>query len=307
MTGLRRLVSDGRAPHTRLMNERVPSEVPATEASPVAATEAETRAFLLERSGRNFAPINKLFVQTAPGTSPRHGPLSTFVRRRDLRALRTELLLLGMISSGDGQDGWSATLPIAVWARAFGTTRDATGSSAATAVSKTLARLEERKLIVRARSGRQRKIRVTLLREDGSAKPYTRPGKGNSDRFLRLPHAYWLDGWYGKLDLPATAMLLVALHEKPGFRLPTERVPEWYGWSADTAERGLATLIELGLLEKTSRLTKAPLSPSGLAKINEYRLLGPFEQPGPSIHRVVRKPTAKKKPSGAVVLRPGAS
>ena len=31
---------------------------------------------------------------------------------------------------------------------------------------------------------------VTLLREDGSGQQYTRPGKGNADRFLRLPHAF---------------------------------------------------------------------------------------------------------------------
>jgi hypothetical protein len=37
-------------------------------------------------------------------------------------------------------------------------------------------------------------------------------------------------------------MLLVALHEKNNLELPAERVPEWYGWSADTSERGLATL-----------------------------------------------------------------
>jgi hypothetical protein len=257
-----------------------PTDLPsAPEAEPTPATAAETRAALLKRSRRDFAPINKLFVQAGPGTASRHAPLSTFVRRRDLRALRAELLLLGIISSGDSEDGWSATLPIPVWARAFDTTRHATGPSAATAVSKTLARLEARRLIKRERRGRERKIRVTLLREDGSGAPYTRPGKGNSDRFLRLPHAYWLEGWYEKLDLSATAMLLVALHEKPGFRLPTEHVPDWYGWSADTAERGLAALLKLGLLEKTERLKKAPLSPTGLTKVNEYTLLAPFHRP----------------------------
>ena len=164
------------------------------------------------------------------------------MRNRDLRGLQAELLLLGITSSGDGQDGWTTTLPIAVWARAFGTTHYASAASAATAVSKVLSRLEKRRLIERDRRGRERKIRVTLLREDGSGQPYTRPGKGNTDRFLRLSHRFWLDGWYEKVDLPATAMLLVALHEKLNFELPTERVPDWYGWSADTAERGLATL-----------------------------------------------------------------
>lgn len=241
-----------------------------------AATEDETRAALLAKSKRNFAPVRKLFVQAPPKSPCRHGPLATFVRNRDLRGLRAQLLLLGITSSGDGPDGWSTTLPLAVWARAFDTTRDATTASAATGVSKVLTRLEERQLIKRERRGRQRKIRVTLLREDGSGQPYTRPGKGNTDRFLQLPHCFWLDGWYAKLDLPATAMLLVALHEKLNFELPTERVPDWYGWSADTAERGLAILEHLGLLTHTTRLKKAPLSPTGQTRVNRYLLHEPF-------------------------------
>jgi hypothetical protein len=262
-----------------------------------AATEAETRAALLERSGRDFTPVRKTFVQAPKGAQSRPGPLSQFVRNRDLRGLRAELLIIGINSSGDGQDGWSTTLPIPVWARAFDTTVGATDASAATAVSKVLTRLEKRRLIERDRRGRERKIRVGLLREDGSGQPYSRPGKDNSDRFLRLPNRYWIDGWHDKLDLAATAMLLVALHEKPGFELPTERVPEWYGWSADTAERGFATLEKLGLLQKITRVKKAPLSPTGLTKINEYTLIGPFAQP-------VRPATApKKKPTGKRVVR----
>jgi hypothetical protein len=241
-----------------------------------AATEDETRAALRAKAKRDFTPVLKLFVQAAPKSPSRHGPLATFVRNRDLRGLRAHLLMLGITSSGDGHDGWSTTLPIPVWARAFDTTRDATAASAATGVSKILTRLEERHLIDRERRGRERKIRVTLLREDGSGQPYTRPGKGNTDRFLRLPHSFWLDGWHARLDLPATAMLLVALHEKPNFELPTERIPEWYGWSADTAERGLATLEHLGLLTRTTRLKKAPLSPTGQTKVNRYLLREPF-------------------------------
>ncbi|HMD23034.1 MAG TPA: hypothetical protein VKH61_02970 [Streptosporangiaceae bacterium] len=249
-----------------------------TEGDEPAATEDDTRAALLDRSKRNFAPVNKLFVQAAPGSTSRPGPLATFVHNRDLRGLHAYLLLLGITSSGDSQDGWSTTLPIGVWARAFGTTRDATPASAASAVSKVLTRLEQRNLIDRQRHGRERRIRITLLREDGSGQPYTRPGKGNTDRFLRLPHAFWRDGWHEQLDLPATAMLLVALHEKNNFELPTERVPEWYGWSADTAERGLATLEHLNLLTHITRLKKAPLSPTGLTKINRYLLHEPFGQ-----------------------------
>jgi len=242
------------------------------------ANEDETRAALLDKSRREFAPVNKLFVQAPPGSAHRPGPLATFVHNRDLRGLHAYLLLLGITSSGDSPDGWSTTLDIRIWARAFGTTRDATPASAASAVSKVLSRLEQRNLITRERHGRRRKIRVTLLREDGTGQPYTRPGKDNTDRFLNLPHAFWRNGWHELLDLPATAMLLVALHEKNNFELATERMPDWYGWSADTAERGLATLEQLGALTHTTRLKKAPLSPTGLTKVNRYLLREPFSK-----------------------------
>ncbi len=268
---LYRSLSDGEQMHTGPVNKLDADESPASE--------DETRSALLDRSKRDFAPVNKLFVQAAPGSASRPGPLATFVRNRDPRGLHAYLLLLGITSSGDSPDGWSTTLPIGVWARAFGTTRDtSTSASATSAVSKILTRLEQRSLVTRQRHGRARKIRVTLLREDGTGQPYTRPGKGNTDRFLRLPHAFWRDGWHEQLDLPATAMLLVALHEKNNFELPTERIPEWYGWSADTAERGLATLEQLGLLTHTTRLKKAPLSPTGLTKVNRYLLHEPFGQ-----------------------------
>jgi hypothetical protein len=248
------------------------------ESSPEAATEDDTRAALLERSNRPFAPIGKVFVQAPPGRDKRHGPLSEFVRKGDLRGLRAQLLLYGIISSDAQDDGWSTTLPIQVWARAFDTTATATPASAANAASKILTRLEDRQLITRARKGRERNVRVTLLREDGSGKAYQRPGLNNEDRFFRLPHVFWTEGWYKDLDLPATAMLLVALHEKPGFQLPSEKVPLWYGWSADTAERGFKRLQELHLLSITERVKKAPLSPTGLTTVNEYNLAGPFGQ-----------------------------
>lgn len=244
-----------------------------------AATESETREYLLDRSKRDAAPILKDFVQNPEKKlAKRAGPLSVFVRNGDLRALRAFLFLHAMISSGDGS-GWSTTLPLSVWARVFDTTKRAELASASTAATKLLTRLEVRRLIARRRHGLARKITVTLLRPDGSGATYTRPGKGNDDRFLKLSNRFWTEGWYEQLDLPATAMLLVALHEKSGFELTTERVPDWYGWSADTAERGLKTLHNLGLLRIDKRIKKAPLSPTGKTQVNVYTLLGPFARP----------------------------
>jgi len=246
------------------------------------ANEYDTRMALLKNAKRSAVPLRKTFVQKPRSRSSsaenRAGPLSGFVVRGDRRALDAYLILLAAISSGgENGDDWSTRHPIMVFARAFGTTLDAERASAATAVSKTLRRLEDRNLIERSRSGRERKIKVRLLREDGSGEPYTRPsGTSEAERFLQLNHVYWQKGWIDKLKMPGLAMLLVALHEKPGFTLPTEKVPMWYGWSADTAERGLAELQDLGLLHKVQHRRKEPLSASGFGLINHYFLLPPF-------------------------------
>lgn len=134
----------------------------------------------------------------------------------------------------------------------------------------------------------------------------------NDDRFLKISNRYWTEGWHAQLDLPATAMLLVALHEKPGFAIATERMPEWYGWSADTAERGLRTLADLGLLTIEKRIKKAPLSPTGLTVENVYTLQGPFEKkagtpPGPNTgkQKTVKKATTKKALRKKAAVRAG--
>ncbi len=252
------------------------------------ATEAETRAALLTNAKRSFVPIRKAFVQVprslATDPNRRAGPLSDFVARKDRRGLDAHLIILAATSSGgESGDDWTTTHPIMVWARAFGTTRNAERASAATAVSKVLHRLEERRLIERSRSGRERKIKVRLLREDGSGQAYTRPaGNEAGERFLRLDHAYWEQDWQSRLTLPGLAMLLVALCEKQGFTLPTERMPAWYGWSPDTAERGFAELEDVGLLHKVKYRRKEPLSTNGYGMVNKYFLLPPFGTADPT-------------------------
>jgi hypothetical protein len=264
------------------------------------ANEADTHRALLKRSRRSRVPIRKVFVQTprkvAADPTKLAGPLSEFVRCRDLRGLHAYLIILAATSSGASVDGWSTTLPLMAWARAFGTTVRAERAAAATAVSKILHRLEDRRLIERCRSGRERRVRVTLLREDGSGELYTRPlGKSPFDRFLTLSHAFWHDGWHDKLKLPGLAMLLVALHEtgptKPVFQLPAEHTPKWYGWSADTTERGLAELRDHGLLNSVTRSRKEPLSASGYGRVNDYYLLPPFGNPDPAALLARSRPT----------------
>ena len=151
-------------------------------------------------------------------------------------------------------------------------------------MSKLLGKLEDRHLIERHRRGRERQIQVTPKREDGSGDEYTRPdGKHAVDRFLKLPHEFWLDGWVDTLKLPGLTMLLVALHEKHGFQMPTEKMPKWYGWSPDSAERGLAELEDHKLLGKVRNRRVEPLSASGFGIVNTYYLQPPFGAPAPAL------------------------
>lgn len=190
---------------------------------------------LLRQSGRGIVPIRKTFVQQGHGKSTQPGSLAKFVKAHDERGLEAYLLVHALASGGD----YSCEYPAAVWARALGLDATATDESARGAVSKIMKRLEDRGLVSRTRV--RRRLSVTLLNENGRGEEYGHP-RLSGDRWLRLPHAYWREGYFRSLSLPAKVMLLVALSLPDGFYLPSEYAPAWYGVSPDTAERGLREL-----------------------------------------------------------------
>ncbi len=263
-----------------------------------AATGADTRKALLDRSRWLGAPISNSFVQLPRGkaTDARPGKLAPFIKNGDKRGLLAYLFLLSINSSGASSEGWSTTLPLPTWARALGTDKDAGDAAVTNAVTKTFRRLEAHDLIarevVRGPSG-GRQVRVTLLSIDGSGQEYSRP----RSHFFTLHRRFWDDDWPAQLDLPAIAMLLVLLKEKPWVPLPAERMPQWYGWSADTAERGFRQLLRKGLVDKRLVARTAPLSPTGLTTTAHYKLtdtLAPAKSATPTVGRSDR-PRRKKK------------
>ena len=151
------LVSRALVSHAYAMTNPTPSdregdEVALSDEEP--ASEDETRAHLLVRAKRPFAPIYKGFVQNPDKkAASRGGPLAQFIRNGDLRGLRAFLFLHAIINSG-GDNGWSTTLPLAVWARVFDTTKAADRRSSSTAATKVITRLAARKLVTRERNGR---------------------------------------------------------------------------------------------------------------------------------------------------------
>ena len=99
-----------------------------------------------------------------------------------------------------------------------------------------------------------------------------------NERYLKLPHAYWEDGWHLRLELPAKVMLLIALSLTDGFPLPAERAHDWYGISPDTAQRGVAELAGHGLLDVNERFRAAPLSEIAWTSDRRYTLQPLFRQ-----------------------------
>ncbi|MFD5586720.1 hypothetical protein ACFWII_23365 [Streptomyces sp. NPDC127063] len=232
------------------------------------ATARDTRTEVLKRSIRANVPLRKTFVQAPKGAVSRHGPLKEFVTGRDLRGLKAYLMIVAACSSG--VNGWTTTHDSAVWARMMDIDQTATEQSARTGAWRTLRRLEQRRLITCHRTGT--KITVTLLREDGTGDPYDRPrGDTEENRFLQIPATFWTKGYDEQLDLPALALLLVVAREKNWSSFPAEKAPEWYGWSADTHERGLKKLLALGLVERREHYEKAPLAPMGVTMTYQYQ------------------------------------
>lgn len=247
------------------------------------ATGRDTREAVLTRSIRANVPLRKTFVQANRGAESRHGPLKAFVTGRDLRGLRAYLIIVAACSNG--VNGWSTTHDSAVWARLMDIHKTAFGPSARTGAWRALCRLKARNLIECSRSGTM--IKVTLLREDGTGKPYDRPvGDNEENRFLQIPTTFWTKGRDEKLSLPGLALFLVVAREKHWVPLPADRAPEWYGWSADTHERGLKQLVDLELIQKRAFKKKAPLAPAGYTIAYEYRR-APIT--------LARKPKAKQK------------
>lgn len=238
----------------------------------------ETIALLLQRSGRptKAVPIRSTFVQRGTNLKPKPGPLASLVAGRRGRPLDLLLLVHAVASAGDfSVTEWSTT-----WARCIGLFDDSSGP---TAVSRCWKCLQDERLIKRGR-GEKGKARITVLREDGSGRRYSHPwgkGKQKKELYFQLPYEYWDEEhrYHLSLSLPGKAMLLIALSmTKEQFSLPQERVPQWYGISADTAGRGLAELRDRGILIVSGRDRIPTLkSKTGYADRYLYTLQPPFD------------------------------
>jgi hypothetical protein len=278
--------------------------------TPAIADRQYTIEYYLSRSGRATLPLDRKFVQRrVDNNRPQPGPLHHFVQRARESALE-QYLFLHALASSDTEGEFDARLPAATWARAVGGYFDPqTGvvePAALHAVSRNWRFLKELNLVDRARVARR--ARVWILADDGSGDPYEHPGEGSVGKkieggpgYIQLPFAYWYERWHERLSLPGKAVLLVGMTLGDGFSIPYAKFPEWYGFSASTGERGLAELLEAGLLHRELHRRPDPESPVGFADAYYYELLPPFGPrgfPSKSVHSGwIGPPRKEKKPS----------
>lgn len=236
---------------------------------PPTPTQADAIEELVSRSQRKRAvQIRKTFLQQNVKGRPIPGPLHAFVRSHDERAL--DLYLLVRLVAV--RKPYQVAIEAGGWARALGLPR----KSGPETVSRIWRRIADLQLITRRRQSRT--ACVTLLREDGSGRPYVSPSgtADTGDTYLNIPLEYWTEGWYSMLGLAGKAMLLIALSLGDGFYLPVEKVKDWYGLSADTATRGLAQLQKCRILVREQKYKKAPLTALGWTFDYRYTLQPPF-------------------------------
>ncbi len=223
-----------------------------------------------KRAGQ-AVPLRRDFVQQGLQREPTRGPLATFVSRGRETALEQYLLLRALAT----KEPFNVARDARIWARAIGADQDKGRSK----VSKQWRWLADQSLVRIERLGRM--ADVVALREDGSGLEYTHPGAKPRDPYFNLPFAYWREGWYETLELPAKAMLLIALSIRADdFLLPAAQVPTWYGISESTAQRGLQELKRAKAMSSRYEEKPSGRAPEGFTRDTLYTLQTPFGPTG---------------------------
>lgn len=244
----------------------------------IESTPEQTRAKGLELTARGYTVVRHVFVQNHD--APRPSVLGVMVKERRHRALVLYLLVLCW---------WPwlqknhKPLTADVWIRALTATGPARGKALTWSPS-TLSRawkdLEQLGLI----EPTKRIGRLTAIiprREDGH-KPYVAPSGEKKDwanTYFTVPDEFWTEQHFATLSPSALAVLLIILKEttqKPDTPLRRESMPDWYGISGKTVQKGIDELKALGLVHIREAVVSAPLSPNGITRQYFYSLTGPY-------------------------------
>lgn len=251
----------------------------------VTASSSQTRAEFTRLSARGYVKIRDILVQLPDDEPERSSTVGWAVQNRRQRELVLYLLILTCWP-------WlhKREKPIAaqVWVRALTSTHKNALTWSPSSLSRAWRALEKQGLIERERVGQG--VRITLCREDGvsgeeQGSLFYSPPTGQRDRrntYFILPDLFWHDELFAKLTLPGLAMFLVIAKEtsqNDEAWLSLKDMPEWYGISQKSAQKGIRNLDDLGLVSQRRTSVSAPLSPVGYTTRVHYRLVNDFNRP----------------------------
>lgn len=206
---------------------------------------------------RDTCPVRRSFVERELG-SPALTPLASLLRTQTSTggrggALRISLLLtlIWVIA----RPPYSTSRVAAYWAELLG--RDDPRGEGARAVRDALHEIADRDFVELRSSGAQTSITLrneaAPLGEDGEPTPYEPPY--SKDAYLQVPRTFWSEGLAGELSGAGVAMYLCALamtrSEDPEFFISSGYFEDRYCISRSSRKRGLAELVERGILTFT--------------------------------------------------------
>lgn len=228
-----------------------PSIETALEYAAEAAATAHSRA----------AQIRRVFIES-PLANPAEPPLARFLRGGRGGNVRLKLYLSYLWIGAAPPHG--ITRPARAWAGLLGLEDpEVRGARRIADANRWLN--DHRFVILAGAPGRA--PTVTLLREDGSGRPYELPGAVLTtkrqrtsaptlgDYYIQLPATFWTSGWIAALSTAAVAMLLVLLSELAGrsasdtdLWFSQSQADRRFFLSNETRGAGLRELTRLGLV-----------------------------------------------------------
>lgn len=233
---------------------------------------------------RDACPLRRSFVERESG-SKALTPLSKLLRTQDSLGGRGGGLRITLLMSliwVSAHPPYSTNRVAPFWAELLG--RSDPQGEGARAVRDALHELADRELVQLHSVGP--KLTITLRNEstplnaDRQPNPYTPPyGK---EPYLPVPRNFWADGVAGRLSGAGVAMYLCALamtrSDQLEFFVSANHFEDRYGISRSSRKRGLAELVNLGVL--TVRVEES-LDTDTFRKVrrNVYRLTKRYKQP----------------------------